>query len=315
MTLFHEDQAFERMVQKIAPQSRLLRTWSLKGGISAEMTAFELQRPDGEMQRMIVRRPGEGALTHNPQAATDEYKLLQITQSLGLATQTPYHLDLSGEIFPTPYLVIEYIEGEPEFAPSQRTDFLLQSATHLAGIHRVEGSHPALSFLPQQTSGLTEASIDTDPSFDTARLREVLTPLWPPPERNASVLLHGDYWPGNLLWREGNLVAVIDWEDAKRGDPLIDLAISRLDMLCLFGSDSMNAFTHHYRSQMAIDYSSLPHWDLYAALRLARMAGPDLAEWVAFFPPFGRRDITEQTMRDHYQYFVSQALENLATFP
>ena len=42
------------------------------------------------------------------------------------------------------------------------------------------------------------------------------------------------------------------------------------------------AYTN-YTALMALDYTNLPYWDLYAALRLARLAGPDLAEWVAFF--------------------------------
>ena len=28
-------------------------------------------------------------------------------------------------------------------------------------------------------------------------------------------LLHGDYWPGNVLWKNGALVGVIDWEDTQ----------------------------------------------------------------------------------------------------
>ena len=34
----------------------------------------------------------------------------------------------------------------------------------------------------------------------------------PPVQVNRPVLLHGDFWPGNILWRDGRLVAVIDWE-------------------------------------------------------------------------------------------------------
>jgi aminoglycoside phosphotransferase (APT) family kinase protein len=37
-------------------------------------------------------------------------------------------------------------------------------------------------------------------------------------------VLHGDYWPGNVLWRDGRLVGVIGWEEAAFGDPLADLA-------------------------------------------------------------------------------------------
>jgi hypothetical protein len=45
MTVSNEDRKFEQLVQKIVPHSKLLRTWQLKGGISAEMTALEIDAP------------------------------------------------------------------------------------------------------------------------------------------------------------------------------------------------------------------------------------------------------------------------------
>ncbi len=315
MSAAQVEQKFEQLVQKIAPQSKLLRTWPLKGGISAEMTGLEIEHPDGQTKKMIVRRPGEGALKQNPKAAADEFKLLQITQSLGLATQRPYHLDQSGQIFSRPYLVLEYIEGQMVFSPANLDHHLLQLATHLAKIHRVNGSKLDLSFLPKNVNGCAEMGrkrpTTVDQSLDEGRIRETLASVWPLPQRNASVLLHGDFWPGNVLWQDDKLAAVIDWEDAKLGDPLADLAISRLDIVWIFGLEAMNAFTHHYQSRMAIDYTHLSYWDLCAALRLVRLAGSNLAEWAAFFPPFGRPDITEQTMRENYRFFITQAFEKL----
>ncbi len=265
---------------------------------------------------MIVRRPGEAAFKRNPQAAEHEFRLLHIMKSLGLATQTPYYLDRSGAILPTPYLVIDYIDGQPEFAQTQNPDFARQLATHLARVHSVDGSAHDLSFLPASPRGFIERfgarPATVNGSLDEGRIRDALEAAWPWPQRNAPALLHGDFWPGNILWRDGQLAAVIDWEDATLGDPLIDLAISRLDLLWIFGLETMHAFTQHYASIMAIDYTNLPYWDLCAALRLVRLAGADLAEWAAFFLPFGRGDITAQTIRAHYRYFVDQAFRQLA---
>jgi aminoglycoside phosphotransferase (APT) family kinase protein len=311
-----ETQKFAHLVQTVAPQSTLLRVWPLQGGISAQMTALELQEPDGRTYRWIVRRPGAGALRRNPQAAAHEFKLLQAAQTLGLAAPKPLYLDQSGALFGAPCLVIEYIEGKPEFNPTSGADFTGQLAGHLARIHRVDGEHPGLAFLPKAATGCAETSgaqpATADESFDEGRIRAALAAAWPLPSRNPPVLLHGDYWPGNVLWREGRLVAVVDWEDAKSGDPLIDLAISRLDILWIFGVEAMHAFTRHYRSLMALDYTGLPYWDLCAALRLVRLAGADLAGWAAFYPPYGRHDITEQTIRQHYRFFITQALAHLS---
>ena len=93
MTAPTEDNIVEQLVFRIIPNGRLLRTWQLNGGISARMTAFEVGLPDGLTKKMILRRPGAATLARNPRAAADEFTLLRITQTAGLATQTPYHLD------------------------------------------------------------------------------------------------------------------------------------------------------------------------------------------------------------------------------
>src|SRR5437867_5743352 len=141
MTTSEKHHKFEQIVQKIDPQSKLLRAWGLKGGVSAQVTALEIERPGGQTKKMIVRRHGDVDLKRNPQIAADEFKLLQILQSAGLATPAPYYLDQSGEIFPTPCVVIEYIEGKPEFALDHVTELILQLATHLARIHTVDCSN------------------------------------------------------------------------------------------------------------------------------------------------------------------------------
>jgi len=80
-----------------------------------------------------------------------------------------------------------------------------------------------------------------DQSSTTTHIRNTLTPLWPLPQKNASTLLHGDFWPENTLWQNEKLVAVIDWEDAERGDPLIDFAKSRSEIVWIFGVDAIHS--------------------------------------------------------------------------
>jgi aminoglycoside phosphotransferase (APT) family kinase protein len=316
MALSPADPKFEQLVRAIIPQGRLLRTWPLKGGVSAEMTAFEIEDADGHISRMIFRQPSKQTLERNLNAAEDEFKVLQLTRSLGLAAPVAYYLDQSRTNFPTPYLVIEYIDGKPVFAPDPGADFIFQLAKHLAKIHSSDYSNQDISFLSKQENKCVELSrkqlANIDPSLDDGRIGGALEEVSPLPQRNPTVFLHGDYWPGNILWRDDTLVAVIDWEDAKLGDPLIDFAVSRLDILTIFGIDALQSFTHYYQSLMDIDYADLPYLDLCAALRLARLIGTDVAEWAAFFAFYGRHDITEHTLREHFRFFVRQAFEKLA---
>src|SRR5579872_6184424 len=217
MTELQEDEKFERVVHKIDPQSRLLRSWELKGGVSARVTALEIVRSDGQTEKMIIRQHGEVDFKHNPQIATNEFRLLQQLRSAGLAVPAPYYLDQSGEIFSIPYIVIEYIEGKPEFIPSSLPDYILQFATHLSRIHRVDYSKLDVSFLPQQekkyAEKLRKRPVNLDESADEVRIGDMLNAAWPLAQQNTDVLLHGDFWPGNTLWRDGQLVAIIDWEE------------------------------------------------------------------------------------------------------
>ena len=93
--------------------------------------ALEIEQPGGHTKKMIVRQHGAVDLKHNPYIAADEFKLLQLLHSVGLAIPKPYYLDKSGEIFSTPYVVIEYIEGEPEIALSDVTEVLPQIEGYL----------------------------------------------------------------------------------------------------------------------------------------------------------------------------------------
>ena len=133
-----EVQKFEQVVHRLDPQSRLLRAWLLYGGVSARVTALEVERPDGQRHKMLVRQHGAADLKLNPQIAADEFKLLQHLHRLELATPIPYDADQSGEIFGTPYIVIEFIEGETDFAPADLNDSLRQTAAQLAKIHSGE---------------------------------------------------------------------------------------------------------------------------------------------------------------------------------
>src|SRR5262249_54652630 len=104
MTIPDAARKFAQIVQKFAPQSALLRAWKVQGGISAQVTALEIVRPDGQQQKIIVRQHGEIDFAHNPNIAADEFRLLQLMHAAGLATPAPYYLDQSGQIFARPYI-------------------------------------------------------------------------------------------------------------------------------------------------------------------------------------------------------------------
>jgi aminoglycoside phosphotransferase (APT) family kinase protein len=305
MTASKEVSKFEQVVRRIDAQSRLLRVWELEGGVSARVTALEIERPGGQVQKMVVRQYGDADLRRNPRVAETEFGLLHILQAAGLATPAPYFFDQSGEIFSSPYVVVEYVEGKTEFAPTDVDGFIFQLASFLSSLHRIDCSKLDLSLLPQMekkyTRLLGNRPAKVDESLDEGDIRDVLEAAWPLPRRNSAALLHGDFWPGNVLWKDGRIAAVIDWEDVALGDPLADFANTRLEMLWAFGSEAMHRFTQQYRSIMAIDYTDLPYWDLCASL------------WpIHQIDNWGLDEATVKTMRERHRWFVARAFEELS---
>ena len=308
MTITDEGKQLKQVVRRIDPQARLLRVWQLKGGVSAQVTALQVEQAGGRRKKMVVRRYGSVDLQRNPHVALTEFRLLRLLHSARIAAPEPYYLDETGEVYPTPYVVVEYVEGEPGLAPSafasSPTGTLRQFATHLARIHAVDDTNADLSFLPSQdatVAGLLAArTTQRDESLDEGRIRGALESAWPRLQPNRPVLLHGDFWPGNTLWRDGQLVSVVDWEDAAVGDPLADLADSRLELLWAFGVDAMQRFTGLYQSIAGFDDTTLPYWDLYAALRpISKIATWNLDA------------DTEKTMREQHRWFTAQAFKKL----
>lgn len=293
---------FVKLVHKIAPDATLLRKWALVGGVSAQVTALEVARADGAAEKWIVRLHGAGDLADNPQIARDEFRLLNVLQGAGIPAPQPYFVEEAGEIFSTPCIVVEYLEGTTEIPPESVPDAVKQAADFLARLHQLDVSAHDLAFLPDRTA-LTAAKLRTPPtrldeSIGEGDIRAALVATGMPEQVNQTALLHGDFWVGNMIWREKQLVGVIDWEDAALCDPLADLGYSRLEILWTFGAESMRQFTADYLAANPIDAAHLPFWDLVAALRpafnLSLWAEGDAAK--------------EAVMRERLAWFVAQAV-------
>jgi aminoglycoside phosphotransferase (APT) family kinase protein len=270
--------ALQRLLAALDPDLALVSSQPLTGGVSAQVTRIDATAPDGTSLRLVLRQYGPANLRSDPRIAAHEFELLSLLRAASLPVPRPRLADESRSILPVPCLVVDFVDGAPVTEPAQLSiaplAFAGQLAAVLASLHRAGLTRTHAPYLPDIRDTATPRIGTWPSSLDEARgegaVRARLAHTWPPRQVNESVVLHGDYWPGNVLWQRGALVSVIDWEDAAVGDPLADLANVRMELTMAFGTAAASDFTRQYRELMpSVDLTALAHWDLYAGLRHA----------------------------------------------
>jgi aminoglycoside phosphotransferase (APT) family kinase protein len=305
-SLVQVEAELEAILSAAFPGARVESCTPLSGGVSARAVVVELHTAQGQPERVVVRRPTRDDASEVRSIVEREQAVLSRLPAWGVPGPRLRHVD-----FERGALVLDHVEGATDLAPPHRTEQLEQMAQTLASIHRAPFDAELATLLkPVWWSADLRDSRELDASLDEAGLRAALERFGPPQRTNAPVFLHGDYWPGNIVWRAGQLAAVLDWESAKLGDPLWDLAVARLDLLWVFGERAMRELTDLYRACTKLDFSDLARWDLLVALRPMGQ----LARWATAYgpPPLSRPDIDERHLRAGHRAFVRQALESLA---
>jgi aminoglycoside phosphotransferase (APT) family kinase protein len=299
--------AVERVRELIAPGGRVVRVRPMRGGISSSVHLVHLQGAGGARQAVVVRRYGDYWQRTDPAACEREFKLLEVISRLGFPGPRPLLLDQAGGPFGAPTVVMSRLPGRPQLAPVDVSDYLAQTAQMLARLHRLPIDE--LGFLRDQ-----RVNVDRDlgtfegPAGDALQ-RAVWSEAaaeWPAVSRVSSqrVLVHGDYWPGNLLWRRRHLVGVVDWEQPRLGDPAKDVATCRGDVSILFGLEAGNNFLRLYEAAADIRVRNLRFWDLLISTWAVR----EIEDWAVVYPLLGRPDLTPALARDRIREFARAAL-------
>lgn len=236
-------------------------------------------------EHMLVRLPS--AASYARQVAKEQHWLPKLAPLLPLPIPVPLAMGAPTDFYPWPWSIYQWLAGEaatlehiadvPRFATA-----LAQFLAALQQIHAA-GGPPAgphnffrggpVSVYDGETRQAIEAltgSIDTDGA--AAVWDEALATHWQGPP----VWFHGDVAAGNLLVRDGELCAVIDFGTSGVGDPACDLSIA----WTLFEGESREAFRRHLPLDKAT-WARGRGWTLWKALIvLAQLPGtnPDPAE-------------------------------------
>jgi aminoglycoside phosphotransferase (APT) family kinase protein len=242
----------EARVRGLDPSARLLSTEPLAGGVSSHTRRLVFEAGGG-VQAVVERRPK--AMPGKPppaERAAREAALLACLPNLGIPAPRLRRFE------PPDTLVLDFLEGATDPPPGAPASVIGPMAALLAALHRLGPEH-----------GLPPLQAFTDPLADLRTWRPDLFPpdtdrgATCPPFTGAARLLHGDFWMGNLLWRDGGLAGLLDWEDACLGDPMAELAAACCDLHSRFGADAAEALVCAYAALAPVDRARLAWWDLY----------------------------------------------------
>jgi aminoglycoside phosphotransferase (APT) family kinase protein len=213
----------------------------LTGGASRETWAFDVARPGGGLEPLILRRDPPADARRD--GMTAEALAIRAATRHGVpGPRIVAHSD-DPRALEAPYIIMERVEGETLARRILRDDAFAGIRPRLAGlcgeilarIHSIPldevpglRQRDPVAFL----RGRLDRFADASPPFE-------LGLLWLDRHRPAPTppaVVHGDFRNGNLIVGPSEVHAVLDWEMVHAGDPIEDLG-----WLCVrawrFGSD------------------------------------------------------------------------------
>ena len=217
----------------------------------------------------------------------------------GSAVPVPaqYWNDLDGRHLKVSGYVMERIDGKTppqawmkegvlaDASPAERRQMILSFIAKLAALHKVDWQAKHLAFLKDRGQGdrILDHEVNWywdamkwlgahEPLVRFAPIRDWLIANEPPVP--SSCLCHGDANLTNNLFRDGEVVAVIDWEMAFIGAPECDIAMVDLTLTSMTpelpdGFPSLEEIHREYEKQSG---HTLRHMDYYSLFALYRGA-------------------------------------------
>ncbi|MDX1468000.1 MAG: phosphotransferase [Acidimicrobiia bacterium] len=295
-----------KLASEWAPGSVVTHERRIEGGLGCTMDVVSGGDGEGSAVRAVLRRYGPWGNPSDDHPAPVEAHVLALAERHGVPVPHLLWVDSHG-VFEEPAVLISYIDGTPVTKPPKLSDWADQLAAAAARIHSVPLSDVDYEAIEMARPG----SNDDGKTIPDELAPHPLGPqLWEQilqrrarlvPEE--SCLLHADFWPGNTLWRDGGLVAVVDWEHPLIGDPALDVAYAAMDMRYVGLGEAADRFVATYREMTGRLLPNLGYW---TAIALARPM-PDIARWHPSFVAFGH-DLSADDLRDRHAHLIQREL-------
>lgn len=294
-------EAIQAILDIILPGASYLNIHSLEGNFSNSTHLVNVRAYDGSLFQIVVRRYAIFGSYDQGEKARREFKTLQLLKSHGFPVPEPLYLDDAGAFLGSPGIVTRYVPGRLVLAYPYPPGWAEIVAKTLAHIHTIPIDVPHTPFLLDANREVLWflESQDAIPDYIRAHPKgmavwEAVLEYLPKLIKVKPSLVHIDYWSGNILWANGAISAVVDWEEAAQGDPGIDVAYCRMDMILSGMNEAADQFLKTYEAAVNKPTANLGFWELAAAVR--PMFSPD--GW-----------ISEPPARERFADYVDAAIQ------
>jgi aminoglycoside phosphotransferase (APT) family kinase protein len=259
----------------VDPEATVVNCRALAGGTSSAVHELEVIGDGGRRHRLVLRRFVRlDWLAEEPDLATHEAAALIAVAPSRVPTPTLVASDPDGATVGVPAILMTMLDGEIDWDPPALEDYLRRLAQALELIHRIpvpaDGSLPA--YRPYAVRLRRSPAWASEPDVWTHAV-ELARRAAPSAER---MLIHRDYHPGNVLWRDRRVTGVVDWVNASIGSPWADVGHCRMNLAGRFGQPAAERFLALYRALSGRDDDYSPYWDAVAALGGSDEAGVSL---------------------------------------
>jgi aminoglycoside phosphotransferase (APT) family kinase protein len=196
---------------------------------------------DGAGRSVILRRPPTGLTAPTAHDVAREFRFLNGLHPAGIPVPRPIALCSDRDVAPCDLILVDYVDGvtltssapSKTLPPAMISTATTDLADRLAQLHALDPEAVGLAdvgrggnYLERQVSRWA-AQIADDQSELANNLGQLSQKLFENlPDRGEITLVHGDYHLANVIFTEtGHVAAIVDWELATLGDPLVDLAV------------------------------------------------------------------------------------------
>ncbi len=306
---------FAQIASAIDPDAEVVSTRRLVGGISCRMdvltfSAGKSGKSGRKSREVVVRQYGPWHKDDKTHPGTIEVAVLELLSENGAAAPSVILDSAATNIMGTRTVVTSYIDGKPRLTPGDLDDWAGQLVGAISKVHNIPISGKIEKLVPSLYTGLERLFTRSEPSEAIAQhplgpqLWQAAKEMWPSIGKSESHLVHADYWPGNTLWKGDDLVAIIDWEEPRLGEPTWDIATIIQDSAC-FGMDIEDAAIGHHRRMSGRTLKDLDFWRM--AIALGEM--PDPGVWASGYQALGGDEITAAEIRANHTASVERMLD------